>query len=624
MKKSYLKGVAETLNLVRIKETPLIWKWANENYYLTPMSSGVPGRWECYPYQEGILSMMRSDEIEWVVVKKPRRVGFTKMVSALYCYFVAVLQRGMCVYHPTDFDSKTYVKDEIEPLFQYIPTLSESLSCDWKKKHPNNGYDRKEFRGCVVHFRGAQAEQNFRQITVPAVFLDEVDAMPVTLDGGASLLDSAWGRTEASVYRKIIIGSTPRVKDASNVDRAFSSVNVVMKRFVKCLKCGELLVLEWDNFFYKKSEDGTCATDAWFACQKCKHEARYDEYPDMDAAGVWMSPDLKFRYDQNEECFFHCDTGERAFGLMKVGIDFWSAYSYEMTWKTLASTWISAYNSSLSGDESGVVAFTNQLRATAWEEKSRAKISHEGIAMRAEKYSPQSIPAAVQFLTAGIDVQTGNKERSEISIWGFGDNESMFLIDHIIIDGDIADPVVAGSLTAIMAEHYKRADGKNLRISVICVDSGDGNKTSDVYRFVSAHSSWATMGDDSQRRIVRAIKGGSSGEMVRGGKTVGDHVTKTVCKMHLLNTVTLKDIFYRKLRETDSSKPGFIHFPVHIAQSVPNYYRQLTSERRVVSRSGGKVSVKYVPDKPDARNEALDCAGYAMAAYVIAKNIGLR
>jgi phage terminase large subunit GpA-like protein len=57
-------------------------QWADKYFYLSPESSGTEGRWRCYPYQEGWLNWMTSDDIEEVNFQKSRRVGYTKCLMA--------------------------------------------------------------------------------------------------------------------------------------------------------------------------------------------------------------------------------------------------------------------------------------------------------------------------------------------------------------------------------------------------------------------------------------------------------------------------------------------------------------------------------------------------------------
>ena len=81
-----------------------------------------------------------------------------------------------------------------------------------------------------------------------------------------------------------------------------------------------------------------------------------------------------------------------------------------------------------------------------------------------------------------------------------------------------------------------------------------------------------------------------------------------------------KDTIYSRLRGIDKPGPGYLHFPVDPLFDA-NYFKQLTCER-VATRYHKNGTPYRVWEKPSgARNEALDCAVYALAAFY---SLGLR
>ena len=80
-----------------------------------------------------------------------------------------------------------------------------------------------------------------------------------------------------------------------------------------------------------------------------------------------------------------------------------------------------------------------------------------------------------------------------------------------------------------------------------------------------------------------------------------------------VGTSTAKDLIYGRLGIDDATRPGYIHFPLDSeAGCDAEYFQHLTAEKLVTRQTkGGEISRWENPHK---RNEALDCAVYALAA----------
>ena len=79
----------------------------------------------------------------------------------------------------------------------------------------------------------------------------------------------------------------------------------------------------------------------------------------------------------------------------------------------------------------------------------------------------------------------------------------------------------------------------------------------------------------------------------------------------MLNVSQMKGEFYHALEETDPLKRGYVDFPLGLGDE---YYRQITSEVRVIRRSSSGVPVsKWVKGDAARRNEGLDTMNYAEA-----------
>jgi phage terminase large subunit GpA-like protein len=114
----------------------------------------------------------------------------------------------------------------------------------------------------------------------------------------------------------------------------------------------------------------------------------------------------------------------------------------------------------------------------------------------------------------------------------------------------------------------------------------------------------------TKRRAVRrvfAVKGRGG-----AGMPIVSRPTKRGVERALLFTVgtdTAKESIYSRLTLADTG-PGYLHFP---SDRPEDWFRQLVSEVKVTRYSNGVPFSKFEnPSK--ARNEALDCRVYSMAA----------
>jgi phage terminase large subunit GpA-like protein len=102
-------------------------------------------------------------------------------------------------------------------------------------------------------------------------------------------------------------------------------------------------------------------------------------------------------------------------------------------------------------------------------EPAQETVEGSSLLRRGENYSPQSIPDAVRMLTAGVDVQG---DRLEVQILGFGAFEEVWAIRYEVLPGDPAQRGVWDLLDGVLAESCRTDAGRELRVRVVCVDSG--------------------------------------------------------------------------------------------------------------------------------------------------------
>jgi terminase, large subunit len=209
----------------------------------------------------------------------------------------------------------------------------------------------------------------------------------------------------------------------------------------------------------------------------------------------------------------------------------------------------------------------------------------------------------VVLLTAGVDVQDN---RLAVSVWGWGEGETGWLVWHQELMGDPTQTEVWEQLDHVLATEWETEGGKHLKLAQVAVDSG-GHCTHEVYRYVRDRGSRGVVAiKGSSRRNSPAVGKGSKVDVNWRGKVIKRGVT-----LYQLGTDTIKTTLFGRLRHNETT--GGLNFGL---AADDEYYRQLTSERQALRYHRGFPIREWVKKAGD-RNEALDCAVYGYAAMLI-------
>ena len=177
----------------------------------------------------------------------------------------------------------------------------------------------------------------------------------------------------------------------------------------------------------------------------------------------------------------------------------------------------------------------------------------------------------------------------------WGSDEESWSVDYVVVMGDFNRPEVQAAVDDQLQRKFTHPCGIEMR--VLCAFMDSGHKAKAVYQFTKKR----------ERIKVYACKG-------RGGPAVPliSRPTRqgTVrAALFSVGTDTAKDLIYSRIQSADLG-PGYMHFP---SDRDETWFRQLTSETKVTRYKDGVPFSKFEnPSK--ARNEALDCRVYAMAA----------
>ena len=577
--------------------------WAEQHFELDADSSHKVGAWVCWSFQVGLMDWMSDDRIERVLVKKSKRVGYTKILTALICYYVEHLRRKVALWQPTDDDRDSYVRTELEPVLDLVDAVKAAR----RKGGALDTLKLKQFIGAVLHLLGGKAARAYRRITVALAILDEWSAFDQSIEGQGDPGSLAFGRLEGAPYPKFVGGSTPGTRGACHVTLACDQAPVDMRYHITCPHCGVEHPL-----LTGRAPDGT-RTKAGLQWQPGKPETVAHICPHC------LEPMTQAQYlpggEPMQGTWVCIRTGIRYLGAGRwtdaagheirppriVAAQIWSAYSPQRTWASIAEDHERAEAAAATGDNSLMITLVNETYGEAWEVVGQRRDEH-ALERRPDKHRLGIVPVGALVLTSGIDVQ---QDRIEIGVWGWARGYESWAIDHHIIEGNpSADEQLWADAGLYLQRRYRQAwHGGTLGIESISIDSGYA--THAVYDFVRRMAGILP---------IRAIKGDDDAKMPIKGPASAVEINwrgqrwPNGVKLWRVGTQAAEDLLHGQLG-IEKPGPGFMHF----ANELPTeWYKQLTGKSRVPVRSGRGVVDRWIRTRP--RVEVRDCRRYAQHA----------
>lgn len=577
MDKNEIKVKTEGLfkKLARIMAPPpdlSVSEWSDMYRRLSSESSAEPGRWRTdrAPYQREIMDQINNPNVETIILMTSSQVGKTEIILNAIGYHIDYDPAPIMVMQPTVDMAKTFSKTRLAPMLRDTPALKGKVA-DIKSRDSGNTILEKSFPGGVCVMVGANAPAGLASRPIRILLADEVDRFPPSAGTEGDPLSLAEKRTTTFFNRKKIFVSTPTVKGASRIEKAYE--NSTQEHWaLECPSCGKYQSLEWGQvkFEYNKEKDKVESVD-----HVCKHcGALHAELEWKNRKGKWMpnNPVSKVKgYHLNELA------------------------SPWKTWKEIVEDFLEAKK----GGKETLKVWVNTSLGETWEEKGTG-VEYETLLDRREEYGCE-VPNEVAVLTVGVDTQDN---RLEYEIVGWGPGDESWGIEYGILMGDPGQDFVWKALDDVLSSDYVREDGQIMKIMSTCVDSG-GHHTDSVYKYCKTR----------ELDRVWAIKGqGGSGHsfIKRPNRRNEDGIW-----LFTLGVDVGKDKVVSRLK-SDINQKGYCHFPLEEDKKYDDYYfKGLTAEHKVARYRNGQPTMKWELKSSSTRNEPFDLRNYATAALEI-------
>lgn len=595
---SNLAGVADAMRAAMLNLIPppdlLPSEWAEQNVRI-PVGNAKPGpiRFDNAPYQRGMLDAIKERGVRRVSYKTGAQLGKTTVQQCVTGYFIEHEPRSQILVQPTQGDVQTFLETKLRPMLDANPKISGRMAKQRGREGVNNSRIISYIGGWLM-FSWAGSPKTLRGRSAPVTQADEIDGFEATPEGdpgellaqrSASFGDDAL-RTESS---------TPTIEGASRIDTAWQEGD--QRRYlVPCPDCGHRQHLRWENVMWTGRQSAGI-DDAENDLNR-EHHPETAGYACEGCGSVWDD-------GQRIAAIRDADKNGGGWKAAKPFRGHASFHAPEMlsTFRRLRDIVQSYLDKLALGD---MQSFVNVSLAEVYAEKGE-KADPAGLKGRAEEYRAE-VPAGGLYLTAGIDMQL---DRLEVEVVAWGLAEESWSVGYHVLWGDPMHGDVWEDLDDLLASTYQHESGAVLGISSACLDTGGTNGcTQAAYDYAKGRTG---------RRLF-AIKGvGGWGRPIvekPQRKQSGKNARKV--DLFLVGTDEAKLVVMRRIAATVGANEriggaGYCHTP---ADRDEDWYKQLTAEKLVTRYVKGQpVREWHKPDR--ARNEALDCRVYALAALKI-------
>ena len=277
----------------------------------------------------------------------------------------------------------------------------------------------------------------------------------------------------------------------------------------------------------------------------------------------------------------------------------------------LARKFLEAQSEMDEGKPEAMIVFHNSTLGLPWEYKGELPEEDE-LRDRAEPYAEWTSPIGALIALLSIDVQ---HDRLALTCWVVGRGEEMWLAYWGEIYGQtvVAHAGAWLELEQILGKQVHTAYGSSLSIAAVAIDCSDGQTSEASYSFVRKHH--------RRDRQVLALKGAADDmgrvEIWTPPKAIDPNNRATKAsrfgvQIHSVGTAKAKDLILGwaqeggRIRLTDSGA-GRMHWYQGVRD---DFYEQMLSEIKIPSRTNPRR--RSWKARTDRRNEALDCAVYAV------------
>ncbi len=556
-------------------------QWADRYRWLSGKGSAEKGPWRTdrTPYlREPMDCLSPSSPWRRVVLMFGSQMGKTEVVLNWLGAIIHLWPGPTLLVQPTLDMAKRLNRQRLDPLLTETPVLTE-LIAPARSRDSGNTMFLKEFRGGLFVLTGANSGSGLQSMPAANLAADEVSSYPMEADDKGDPLENAETRTSTFPMGKVLITSTPGTRGACRITEEYEKRSDRRGYAALMPCCGAHEVLKWREHAQWDRPDG----EVWMRCPACGERVGQEHKTAMLMGAVWKP--------------------SAAGDGMTAGFHLpgWYAPAGWTPWEQIRDEFLRAH-----GDPLLLKGWVNKRAAEAWEDEALAKVSADGLIVRAGEYRAGTCPAGVLVLLMSVDVQD---TWLEVVVKGYGRGDESWRVWHQKIEGDPAQDDVWDQVLTILRTDFPREGGGTMRVRFCAVDTA-GHFTPEAYNWAREHTREGVVAiKGANKRDAPALSKGNKIDVTFRGRTIANGLT-----LYMVGGHGLKRTVYSRLKIAEPG-PGYVHFD---DETTEEYLAGLTAERlqpRYVK--GFQVLEWHCPS--GARNEPLDLEVYCLAMLELLK-----
>ncbi len=601
----------EELEVLSPRKRMTVAEWALNRRVLSSKTSNYAGPWshDYTPFAVEIMDSLSAIGIRQVTLMKCSQGTGTEILLNFLGWIIEEAPGPTLIVMPREDDTNRRVNTRIKPMFQSTKPLLAHLPMG-KIENINTGKET-VLDNMILYIGWAGSAAALADNPVCYAIPDEVGKFPPRTGKEADAISLIRDRLRTFGMRsKLYCPSTP-VKENDLIDREFKKGD---KRewWAKCPYCGGFHVLNWDNVKLDHNAEGHLLSadeyesggHARYVCPLCKKAWTEKERWQAVSDGIWAPEGCTVELDgkivpadltkpnQNAGMTTH-----RSYHISALML-----YPGFQTINNLAKKWAEAIEAKKTGDIGPLQNFINSELGEPFEEREK-ETAESVLVKHVGSYKSGIVPAGVQMLSAGFDVQMDHIW-FVVDGWGYM-SEAWSIAEGRLETGDTSLLENYRLVEQLLAAPWPLEKDKNV-VGIIYRAAIDCNYRPDVVKGLCIRHNDVLVpvrGDGSVRsHVFRASR-----ETI----TIGQHRISLV--RYDLNTNNIKDSLYRLLYETDRPGLGYMH--LH-AETTDEVFEQLASEEQRKVRMGRHYDNIWV-QKGSRPNHLWDCKVYSkFAAYL--------
>lgn len=563
---------ARIANALRPPQRLSVAPWADK-YRVLGRTSAEPGRWRTdrVPYMREIMDdLTPGSGVVQIAVMKPSQVSATELILNAIGHSMMIDPGPGAIVQPTLSAARQFVLRRLDPMLESTPELDAMLGP--RKQNSDNSLSYKAYPGGFLKIANASSPAELASDPLRYTYADEVDRWEGDVGGEGDPVQLLRARTITfGRRRRFLAVSTPVWEGRSRIQSLYEEGD--QRRYEQpCPHCAAFFVIEWETIEWA-DEDQTVAVTH---CTCCGSQIGEEHRAKMLANGRWRA------------------TAEAPEGIRSYLID-----GVMSPWQRWADMLRAVEEAVASGSNDRLRVVWNTVIGRPFRGGDREALEWKRLYERRGQGRRGVVPASASVIVAGADVQA---DRIEVKVLALTEGWRQHIVDYLVLPGDPSQQQVWDDLGAVLEKQWS-VQGTDVRIRIERMGLDTGYCTHKAYAFARKHG---------LHRVV-AIKGTGYRSDIIGRPTPNDidgPNGRIPNGVHVwpVGGDHIKDMLHHwlKLRwdNLEEMPEGWCSWP----DLDEEYFKQVCAEQRV---QRGKT---WEWEKIRARNEALDCWVYAIAA----------